>query len=246
MRFLPAPLLQLQQVFKKFNDGDERGNVETLRNVNLTVQGGEFVSILGPSGCGKSTLLRIIAGLTAPTAGQCLYKGQPVTKPSLERGYVFQDPRLFPWLTVLENINLAGAGVNGEELLGKMDLAEFGQALPHELSGGMARRVALARALAPQPSLLLLDEPLANLDLPLRQHLQEELQRIWEQQGVTCILVTHDIDEALALGTRLILLSKRPASIRYDLPLDLPFPRKIHQEQVAILKAQVLEWMEVH
>lgn len=243
---MSAPLLQLQQVSKKFNDGDERGNVVALRDISLTVQEGEFVSVLGPSGCGKSTLLRIIAGLIAPTTGQCLYKGQPVTKPSLERGYVFQDPRLFPWLTVLENINLAGVGANGEELLEKMDLAEFGQALPHELSGGMAQRVALARALAPKPHLLLLDEPLANLDVPLRQNLQIELQRIWEQQGVTCILVTHDIDEALALGTRLILLSKRPARIRYDLALDMSFPRKIHQEQVASLKTKILEWMEVH
>ncbi|NMA60936.1 MAG: ABC transporter ATP-binding protein [Firmicutes bacterium] len=243
---MSAPLLQLQQVSKRFNDGDERGNVVALRDISLTVHEGEFVSVLGPSGCGKSTLLRIIAGLTAPTTGQCLYKGQPVNKPSLERGYVFQDPRLFPWLTVLENINLAGAGANGEELLNKMDLAEFGQALPHELSGGMARRVALARALAPQPHLLLLDEPLANLDVPLRQNLQAELQRIWEQQGVTCILVTHNIDEALALGTRLILLSKRPAIIRYDLALDMSFPRKIHQAQVAALKTQILEWMEVH
>ncbi|NMA61814.1 MAG: ABC transporter ATP-binding protein [Firmicutes bacterium] len=243
---MSAPLLQLQQVSKRFNDGDERGNVVALRDISLTVQEGEFVSVLGPSGCGKSTLLRIIAGLIAPTTGQCLYKGQPVTKPSLERGYVFQDPRLFPWLTVLENINLAGVGANGEELLEKMDLSEFGQALPHELSGGMAQRVALARALAPKPHLLLLDEPLANLDVPLRQNLQIELQRIWEQQGVTCILVTHDIDEALALGTRLILLSKRPARIRYDLALDMSFPRKIHQEQVASLKTQILEWMEVH
>lgn len=243
---MSAPLLQLQQVSKRFNDGDERGNVVALRDISLTVQEGEFVSVLGPSGCGKSTLLRIIAGLIAPTTGQCLYKGQPVTKPSLERGYVFQDPRLFPWLTVLENINLAGVGANGEELLEKMDLSEFGQALPHELSGGMAQRVALARALAPKPHLLLLDEPLANLDVPLRQNLQIELQRIWEQQGVTCILVTHDIDEALALGTRLILLSKRPARIRYDLALDMSFPRKIHQEQVASLKTKILEWMEVH
>ena len=242
---MSAPLLQLQQVSKKFNDGDARGNVLALRDVNLTVQKGEFVSILGPSGCGKSTLLRIIAGLTAPTAGRCLYKGQPVTKPSLERGYVFQDPRLFPWLTVLENINLANSSINGEELLKKMDLAEFGQALPHELSGGMARRVALARALAPRPSLLLLDEPLASLDLPLRHNLQTELQRIWEQHGVTCILVTHDIDEALALGTRLIMLSKRPGSIRYDIPLELSLPLTGHQERVRALKTQVLEWMEV-
>lgn len=240
---MSAPLLQLNQVSKTFNDGDIRGEVEALRDVSLTVSKGEFVTILGPSGCGKSTLLRIIAGLTPVSSGECWYKGQQVTKPSLERGYVFQDPRLFPWLNVLENINLAGN--NGKELLKKMDLMEFGRALPHELSGGMARRVALARALAPQPSLLLLDEPLANLDPKLRVNLQDELQRIWQQEGVTCILVTHNVDEAINLGTRIILLSKRPGVIKQDQILDLPFPRSRYPKFVKAAKGQILSWMEV-
>lgn len=239
---MSVPLLELHQVCKKFNDGDARGHVEALRAINFTVQAGEFVSILGPSGCGKSTLLRIIAGLTNVTAGQCLYKGQPITKPSLERGYVFQQPRLFPWLTVLENISLAGG--KSEELLEKMDLKDFGHALPHELSGGMASRVALARALAPKPGLLLLDEPLVNLDLNLRVALQTELQRIWEQEGVTCIFVTHDLEEALSLGTRLVLLTKRPGRIKYDQPLDMPFPRKRYPKQLEAAKAQLVAWME--
>lgn len=239
-----APLLELQHISKKFNDGDPRGNVEALKDVTLTVEDGEFVTILGPSGCGKSTLLRIIAGLTAPTQGQCLYKGEVVTKPSLERGYVFQDPRLFPWLTVLENIKLAVEnGQRAESLLETMDLVGFGQALPHELSGGMARRVALARALAPKPSLLLLDEPLANLDQKLRANLQRELRRIWEEEAVTCILVTHNIDEALALGTRIVLLSKRPGRVEQDEPLDIPFPRNLYPKELEAAKTQVLAWM---
>lgn len=243
MRNLSTPLLQLNQVSKTFNDGDARGEVEALRRVSLTVNEGEFVTILGPSGCGKSTLLRIIAGLTPLSSGECLYKGEPVIKPSLERGYVFQDPRLFPWLNVLENINLAGN--DGKELLRKMDLTEFSRAFPHELSGGMARRVALARALVPRPNLLLLDEPLANLDPKLRVNLQEELQRIWEREGVTCILVTHNLDEAINLGTRIILLSKRPGVIKQDQPLDLPFPRRRYPKFVKAAKAQISTWMEV-
>lgn len=239
---MAMPLLQLERISMKFNDGESK-DIVALQDINLTVQEGEFVSILGPSGCGKTTLLRIISGLTLPSSGQCLYKGKAVNKPSLERGYVFQEPRLFPWLTVMENMNLAGG--NGEELLKKMQLSEFGNALPQELSGGMAKRVALARALAPAPDLLLLDEPLTNLDLALRESLQGELHRIW-REGVTCILVTHDLDEALQLGTRLILLSKRPGSICRDLTIDLPFPRRFHSEQLAQLKYQVLEWMEVH
>ncbi|NMB39538.1 MAG: ABC transporter ATP-binding protein [Firmicutes bacterium] len=241
MRILTTPLLQLERISKKFNDGEGK-DIAALQDINLTVREGEFVSILGPSGCGKTTLLRIISGLTLPSTGKCLYKGKPVNKPSLERGYVFQDPRLFPWLTVLENINLAGG--NGEELLKKMRLSEFGNAMPHELSGGMAKRVALARALAPKPSLLLLDEPLTNLDLALRESLQGELHRIW-REGVTCILVTHDLDEALELGTRLILLSKRPGKIYRDLSIDLPFPRRFVSEQLAEMKCQIKEWMEV-
>ena len=158
---MPVPLLKLHQVSKTYHDG--WGNeVDALRNICFTLEEGEFLTILGPSGCGKSTLLRIIAGLLPPSGGRCLYKGEPIRKPSLERGYVFQEPRLFPWLTVLENIGLGGG--SAQEIVEKMDLQGFGEALPHELSGGMAQRVALARALAAKPKLLLLDEPLASLD----------------------------------------------------------------------------------
>ena len=191
------------------------------------------MTILGPSGCGKSTLLRIIAGLLPPSGGRCLYKGEPIRKPSLERGYVFQEPRLFPWLTVLENIGLGGG--SAQEIVEKMDLQGFGEALPHELSGGMAQRVALARALAAKPKLLLLDEPLASLDSHLRSRLQMELRRIWQQEGVTCILVTHDIEEALALGTRLMVLSRRPGRVLIDQSLAAG---------LRLNKEQVLAWME--
>lgn len=232
---MSVPLLQVHQVSKKFNDDGTRAEVEALRDVSFTVEKGEFLSIIGPSGCGKSTLLRTIAGLTMPSVGKCLHKGELVTKPSLERGYVFQEPRLFPWLTVLQNISLGGG--NGEELLKKMDLTGFGQAMPHELSGGMASRVALARALAPKPDLLLLDEPFANLDQKLRNKLKVELRKIWEQEGVTCIFVTHDLEEALELGTRLMVLSKRPGKILCDQLLDC-------EDQVDATRSHILTWME--
>lgn len=232
---MPSALLELRQVSKRFRRDDEENTLEALGEVSFAVQKGEFLSIIGPSGCGKSTLLRIIAGLITPSTGECLHNGQLVSKPSLERGLVFQDPRLFPWLTVRENIGLAGN--RSEELLETMDLQGFGDALPHDLSGGMASRVALARALAPRPNLLLLDEPLANLDQKLRSKLQGELRGIWKKEGVTCILVTHDIEEALALGTRLLVLSKRPGRILRDTPL-------MCLEDREALKPQVLAWME--
>lgn len=237
-----VPLLRLQHIFKKFNDGDPRGEIEALRDISFDVKKGEFITVLGPSGCGKSTLLRIIAGLIKPCAGQCLFKNEPISEPSLERGYVFQEPRLFPWLTVLENIRLAGG--DGETLLKKMDLTGFGQALPHELSGGMARRVALARALAPKPDVLLLDEPLSNLDVTLRTSLQAELLRIWQEEKVTCILVTHNIEEALRLGTRMIILSRRPGQIKQDQPIDLPFPRERNPRHLQAAVSQIRNWME--
>ena len=229
---MPVPLLKLHQVSKTYHDG--WGNeVDALRNICFTLEEGEFLTILGPSGCGKSTLLRIIAGLLPPSGGRCLYKGEPIRKPSLERGYVFQEPRLCPWLTVLENIGLGGG--SAQEIVEKMDLQGFGEALPHELSGGMAQRVALARALAAKPKLLLLDEPLASLDSHLRSRLQMELRRIWQQEGVTCILVTHDIEEALALGTRLMVLSRRPGRVLIDQSLAAG---------LRLNKEQVLAWME--
>jgi len=229
------PLLELRQVSKNYKLEDSKQELEVLTNINFMVQRGEFVSIVGPSGCGKSTLLLIIAGLIAPNDGECLYKGEVVKKPSLERGLVFQEPRLLPWLTVKDNIGLAGEYDEG--LLKKMDLEDFSHAFPHELSGGMASRVALARALAPRPDLLLLDEPLATLDQNLRSKLQGELQRIWKDEGVTCILVTHDLNEALALGTRLIVLGKRPGTILHDTSLQDSMEKEA-------MKEQVLTWME--
>ena len=228
----------MENVSKKFNDGDDRGTIVALEGLDLTIRAGEFVTIIGPSGCGKTTLLRIMAGLTSPSDGHCYYNGKEIVGPSLERGYVFQDPRLFPWLTVLDNVRLAGE--KGEWFLAKMHLSEFKDAFPHELSGGMAKRVALARALAPEPDLLLLDEPLTNLDLSTRKSLQKELHNIW-QQGVTCILVTHDIDEALTLGTRLILLSQRPARIMHDIMLDSPFPRNQNSEEYQSWKQRIID-----
>ncbi len=232
---MPSVLLELRQVSKSFKRGDGEEGIKALGKVSFTVHKGEFLSIIGPSGCGKSTLLRIIAGLITSSTGECLYKGELVREPGLERGLVFQEPRLFPWLTITENIALAGDRT--EELLVKMDLQGFGHVLPRELSGGMASRVALARALAPEPDLLLLDEPLATLDQKLRVKLQSELRRIWQEEGVTCILVTHDIDEALALGTRLIVLSRRPGRILCDKPLTCA-------EHRDTLKEQVLAWIE--
>ncbi|WP_460415851.1 ABC transporter ATP-binding protein [Pseudomonas sp. microsymbiont 2] len=205
-----------------------------LQGIDLDIQPGEFVSILGASGCGKSTLLRLIVGLDRDYQGQVLLDGQPVRGPGLERGIVFQDHRLFPWMTLRQNIALAlenhdlpsaQKAVRVQEHIELVGLQGYEQAYPHQLSGGMAQRAAIARALVNKPRVLLLDEPFGALDALTRIRLQQELQRIWMHERCTVVMVTHDIEEALFLGDRVIVMAANPGRIDDALRLDLPHPR---------------------
>ncbi|MEE1890233.1 ABC transporter ATP-binding protein [Pseudomonas carassii] len=209
--------------------------VPVLQGIDLDIRPGEFVSILGTSGCGKSTLLRLIVGLDPDYQGQILLDGQPLNGPGLERGIVFQDHRLFPWMTLQQNIALALKNHDlstaqkqrlVDEHIALVGLRGYEQAYPHQLSGGMAQRGAIARALVNKPKVLLLDEPFGALDALTRVRLQQELQRIWVQERCTVIMVTHDIEEALYLGDRVIVMEANPGRIGEQVQLELPHPRQ--------------------
>ncbi|WP_441231324.1 ABC transporter ATP-binding protein [Tardiphaga sp. 215_C5_N2_1] len=213
-----------------------RGGTPTraLEPTNLSVADNDFVTILGPSGCGKSTLLRMVAGLDTPTTGRILLDGKAITGPGADRGMVFQSYTLFPWLTVSENISfgLRERGVSTRERndiakqwLEKVGLTSFANHFPKQLSGGMQQRTAIARALANDPKILLLDEPFGALDNQTRALMQELLLGIWERERKTVIFVTHDIEEAVFLASRTVVMSARPGRIKADIPVDLPHPR---------------------
>jgi ABC-type nitrate/sulfonate/bicarbonate transport system ATPase subunit len=213
-----------------------RGGTPTraLEPTNLSVADNDFVTILGPSGCGKSTLLRMVAGLDTPTTGRILLDGKAITGPGADRGMVFQSYTLFPWLTVSENISfgLRERGVSTRERndiakqwLEKVGLTSFANHFPKQLSGGMQQRTAIARALANDPKILLLDEPFGALDNQTRALMQELLLGIWERERKTVIFVTHDIEEAVFLASRTVVMSARPGRIKADIAVDLPHPR---------------------
>lgn len=211
-----------------------RGEVVALNDANLTIHKNEFVCVVGPSGCGKTTLLNILAGLEQPTSGEVRIDGQPIDGPSSERGVVFQQYALFPWLTVRKNVEfglqLKGIAKNerkdiAEKYIEMVGLKDFANALPKELSGGMKQRVAIARAYAVNPQLLLLDEPFGALDAQTRTQLQVELQAMWEQEQKTCFFITHDVEEAVLLSQRVIVMSARPGRIKTIVDIDLKHPR---------------------
>jgi sulfonate transport system ATP-binding protein len=208
------------------------GDVIALQGIDLAIKEGEFVSIVGSSGCGKSTLLRIIAGLENGYSGEVRIGGRRIAGPGLDRGMVFQEHRLIPWLTVEQNVAFGlNSLTNGQrdtvvrEHLELVGLGGFAKALPHQLSGGMAQRVAIARALVNNPQLLLLDEPFGSLDALTKIQLQQEILRIWEVERSTMVLVTHDIDEAIFLGDRVVIMSSRPGTVKKIVPVQLPRPR---------------------
>jgi len=220
-------MLEIIDLAKRFANG-----VAALGPLSLTIGQGEIVGLVGTSGCGKSTLLRIVGGLESASAGSVRIDGEPVRGPRPEIGIVFQEPRLMPWLTVAANVTFGLDGVPrarrdqlAEAALAKVGLTPFSAALPRELSGGMAQRVALARALVTQPEILLLDEPFSALDAFTRIRLQDELLRLWAIDRPTLLFVTHDIDEALALADRVIVLRGHPGRVRRDDRIDLPRPR---------------------
>ena len=209
--------------------------VTALQNFSLDIAAGELVVLVGSSGCGKSTLLRMLIGLEPVTQGEIRVNGEPVRGVGKERGIVFQEPRLFPWLTVIDNVMLGLA----DEMLERVQLQEFAHALPSRLSGGMAQRVAIARGLIARPQILMLDEPFGALDALTRHTLQQELLHIHRRTGTTTLLVTHDVEEAVALADRVVVLSPRPGRIREVVTLALPHPRQRDDESFSAACRQI-------
>ena len=224
--------VSIQGVEKKYNT--RKGEVVALKGVNFDIKENEFICVIGPSGCGKSTLLNIIAGLLEPTAGQILVDGKPIQGTGTDRGVVFQQYALFPWLTVKKNVEfgLKLKGLSKEECesiamkyLKMVELEKFADSYPKELSGGMKQRVAIARAYAMNPEVLLMDEPFGALDAQTRTQLQTELLKAWQEEHKTCFFVTHDIEEAIVLATRVVIMSARPGRIKEVVDIDIPYPR---------------------
>ena len=240
--------LQISHVTRRFKVNGE--TLTALDDVSLDIAEGEFVTIVGASGCGKSTLLRLGAGLDTPTSGFVGHAGRPVTEPSLERGIVFQEPRLFPWLTVARNIalGLENSGLPKAEKkrlveshLELVGLSAFANAYPHQLSGGMAQRAGIARGLVNRPNALFLDEPFGALDAITKTRLQDELQDIWAKERITMVLVTHDVEEAVYLADRVVVMSPQPGRIRDIIPVELPRPRLRTSQRLVDVRNRVLE-----
>lgn len=226
-------LLEASGLEKTFSRSGK--TVTALHDINLEIETGEFVSIVGPSGCGKSTFLNLVGGFEPQSSGALLLDGEPIVRPGPDRGMVFQDYTLFPWRTVFGNIvwGLEAQGVPkqrrieiADNLLSMVGLARFRDHYPSELSGGMKQRVALARVLAYDPKLLLMDEPFGALDAQTRELMQEELQAIWEENRKTVLLITHDIDEAIFLSDRILVFTAQPGRIKEEIRIDLPRPRE--------------------
>ena len=246
--------LRVQNVSKSFPAPDDPlTRRQALSNISLSIAPGELVSLIGPSGCGKSSLLRLIAGLDTPDSGELLVGSDPINEPSAERGLVFQDPNLFPWLPVRRNIEagLVARRVLREkrnevdEFMRLVGLEAFADAYPHHLSGGMAQRVALARALINHPKVLLLDEPLGALDAFTRMRLQDEVLRLWENRRTTMLLVTHDIDEAIYMSDCILVMTPAPGRIDRKIEINLQRPRDRTSEPFVRLRSDILEHLHL-
>lgn len=241
-------ILKISGVDRTYIDTNDN-TIEALRGVSLSVRRGEFVSIIGPSGCGKTTLLRLIAGLDEPEAGSLTLDGEEITGPDPQRGYVFQQGSLFPWLTVEQNIasGLRARGVyrsQKDDIAGYIDLIGlkgFEKSYPHQISGGMAQRVAIARALINRPAALLLDEPMGALDSFTRADIQEKLLELWRHDGTTMILVTHDVDEAIYLSDRIVIMTPRPGKISEIMKIKMPHPRHRGGPEFLGIRRDILE-----
>jgi ABC-type nitrate/sulfonate/bicarbonate transport system ATPase subunit len=246
-------IIEIIDVHKRFQVNNEP--LQVLGGLSLTIAPGELVSIVGLSGSGKSTLLRLLIGLDRDYQGEIRVGGELVRGPSLDRGIVFQEHRLFPWLNVRDNVGLglersklsaaekASAVREHIELVG---LGGFEDAFPHQLSGGMAQRAAIARALVNRPSILLLDEPFGALDARTRSNLQQELQRIWQAEKISMVLVTHDVDEAVYLGDRVVVLEPHPGRVERIIPIDVPRPRDRRDARLEELAREVRQAIVEH
>ncbi|MBN9537447.1 MAG: ABC transporter ATP-binding protein [Reyranella sp.] len=229
-----TPIIEIKHVSKQYRL--QQQSIQALSGANLTIRKGEFICLIGASGCGKSTLLRIMAGFEPPSAGEALMWGKPIVGPDPSRGMVFQDYALFPWLTVRENIGFgpAARGLARSQVKETVDkfvelvgLAKFADVYPHQLSGGMKQRVAIARVLANDAELVLMDEPFGALDAMTRERLQDELLEIWQRTGLTVVFVTHSIEEAIFLANRVVVMTPGPGRIESDNLLDLVRPRDV-------------------
>ena len=247
-----ASSLEVREVRKSFPAPDNPlSRRQVLDGISFSLGAGELISLIGPSGCGKSTLLRLVAGLDSADSGDLLIGIEPITAPNAERGLVFQDPNLFPWLTVRRNIQagLVAQGVLHEkknevdEFMRLVGLEIFANVYPHHLSGGMAQRAALARALINHPKILLLDEPLGALDAFTRMRMQDEVLRLWEARRTTMLLVTHDIDEAIYMSDRIMIMTPRPGRIERTIPVELARPRQRDSGDFLRLRSDILKFL---
>ncbi len=241
-------VLKLEGVSKSFAKVEKDEITHALGNIDLEMHSGEFISLVGTSGCGKSTILRLIAGLITPTVGRLTVNDKEITGPDPERGMVFQRPTLFPWLTVEKNIgfslkmknHLKGNEDKVDRMLRLIGLEDFKDDYPGQLSGGMAQRVALVRSLINEPPILLLDEPLGALDAFTRMNMQDEILSAWRERRQLAIMVTHDVDEAIYMGTRVIVMEANPGRIKADIPIHLDYPRNRSSAQFVEYRNQIL------
>jgi ABC-type nitrate/sulfonate/bicarbonate transport system ATPase subunit len=250
----PRPIiLNIRSVTKRFAVGDDE--VEALAPVDLTIPQGEFICLIGASGCGKSTLLRIIAGFEEPTTGEALIHGKAITGPGSDRGMVFQDYALFPWMTVRENVSFGPRQrklAQGEiqrittEFVKMVGLERFADRYPSQLSGGMKQRVAIARVLANDANVLLMDEPFGALDALTREQLQHELLQIWSRTGVTTIFITHSVEEAVLLADRVLVMSAGPGRIESDFHISLARPRDVSSPEFNALRRDIARRLTSH
>ena len=242
-------VLKLDNVSKSFAKIETDDVTHALSSVTTTMESGEFISMVGPSGCGKSTILRLVAGLIQPTTGSITLNGKPIEGPGPDRGMMFQKATLFPWLTVYDNIafslkmqgKLKGNEDKVEEMIKTIGLQDFREDYPGQLSGGMAQRVALVRSLINEPPVLLLDEPLGALDAFTRMNMQDEILRIWEKKQQLAIMVTHDVDEAIYMGTRVLVMDSHPGRIVSDLKIEQPYPRDRSSREFVEYRNEILK-----
>ena len=242
-------VLKLDNVSKSFAKIETDDVTHALSSVTTTMESGEFISMVGPSGCGKSTILRLVAGLIQPTTGSITLNGKPIEGPGPDRGMMFQKATLFPWLTVYDNIafslkmqgKLKGNEDRVEEMIKTIGLQDLREDYPGQLSGGMAQRVALVRSLINEPPVLLLDEPLGALDAFTRMNMQDEILRIWQKKQQLAIMVTHDVDEAIYMGTRVLVMDSHPGRIVSDLKIEQPYPRDRSSREFVEYRNEILK-----
>ncbi|MDE5861420.1 MAG: ABC transporter ATP-binding protein [Ruminococcus sp.] len=241
--------ISIQNVRKEFvNPDSSQENIIALNDFTLDIQSGTFVSLIGPSGCGKSTLLRLISGLECPSSGSIVLDGKEISKPGSDRGFAFQGSNLFPWLTVEQNIafGLKARHIyknnkkDVKDFINLIGLNGFEKSYPHQLSGGMNQRASLARALVGHPKVLLLDEPLGALDAFTRMNLQDEILQIWQKYNMTMIMVTHDVDEAIYMSDKVVVMSARPSKVEAVIDIELPRPRARAQDTFQVYRSQIL------